>query len=184
MNKTRTGTTATYEGISVSFDREAEGAKKLRELLESFPAGSPERQQLEAIHAHYEDLLATARLLTRMGDRLQAKLRHANEELARKNEEIARYNRQLEATNRELRETLEALQESQRRRKALTVLGLSAIAIFMITEVIEYYIEQTTTGAHSQWTSFASFALKALVAIAFKPLEELVETLLSHTVRR
>ncbi|MCS7298114.1 MAG: hypothetical protein RMK19_03090 [Bacteroidia bacterium] len=170
--------------ISVSFEREEAGAEKIKRWIEALPLDSAERMRLEEIQQHYDELLRDARLLVRMGDRLQAKLRAANEELARKNEEIAHYNQQLREKNRELQETLDALQESQRRRKALTVLGLSAIAIFMVTEVIEYYIEQTASEATSQWTSFISFGLKALVALAFKPLEELVESLLSQTVPR
>ncbi|MEN3040803.1 MAG: hypothetical protein ABDH66_04610 [Bacteroidia bacterium] len=168
---------------SVSFEREEAGAEKIRLWLKELPEGSSERQRLQEIHQHYNNLLRDARLLVRMGDRLQAKLRAANEELARKNEEIAEYNRQLSQKNRELQETLNALQESQRRRKALTVLGISAIVVFMVTELIEYYIEQTTSEATSKWANLVSFGLKALIALAFKPLEELVESILSRTVR-
>ncbi|MCX7764023.1 MAG: hypothetical protein N2253_03895 [Bacteroidia bacterium] len=170
--------------LSVSFEREEAGAEKLKAWIEELPEGSPERIRLEEIREYYESLMKDARLLVRMGDRLQAKLRAANEELAQKNEEIARFNLQLKEKNRELQETLDALRESQRRRKALTVLGLSAIAIFMVTELIEYYIERTASGTTSQWANFISFGLKALVAIAFKPLEELVESILSRTVHK
>lgn len=180
--KTKRDTT-TIAQPSVSFDREAEGAAKLSQWIDALPTDSPERARLEEIQRHYEELLGTARLLTRMGDRLQTKLKTANEELARKNEEIARYNQQLQEKNRELQETLDALQESQRRRKALTVLGLSTIAIFILTELIEYYIEQTASAATSRWANFISIGLKALVAVAFKPLEELVESLLARTVK-
>jgi len=177
--ETRTVTTA-----SVSFQREEEGAEKLKQWIEELPAEAPERKRLEEIQAHYHSLLHTAQLVTRMGDRLQAKLRAANEELAQKNAEIARYNEALQKKNQELQETLDALQESQRRRKALTVLGLSTIAIFMVTELIEYYIEQTASKATSQWANFFSFGFKAIVALAFKPLEELVESLLARSVRK
>lgn len=163
--------------VNVSFEREEAGAEKLKAWINELPEGSPERTRLEEIHQYYENMLRDARLLVRMGDRLQAKLRAANEE-------IAHYNKQLQEKNRELQATLDALQESQRRRKALTVLGISAIVIFMITELIEYYIEQTASEATTQWANFISFGLKALVALAFKPLEELVESLLSHTVPR
>ncbi|MCX8112534.1 MAG: hypothetical protein N3E49_04970 [Bacteroidia bacterium] len=168
--------------ISVSFEREEAGAEKLRTWINELPDDSEFRLRLEEIRVYYESLLRDARLLVRMGDRLQAKLRAANEELAQKNEEIAHYNLQLREKNRELQETLDALQESQRRRRALTVLGLSAIVIFMITELIEYYIERSASDATSQWANFISFGLKALVALAFKPLEEFVESLLSRTV--
>ncbi|MCX7606151.1 MAG: hypothetical protein N2170_02635 [Bacteroidia bacterium] len=169
---------------SVSFQREEEGAEKLRNWITSLPPQSEERARLEEIQQRYEDLLKTARLVTRMGDRLQAKLKAANQELAEKNEEIARYNAELQQKNKELQDTLDALQASQRRRKAVTVLGISTIVIFMVTELIEYYIEQTASDATSQWASFFSFGLKALVAVAFKPLEELVESLLARTVRK
>ncbi|MCS6895443.1 MAG: hypothetical protein NZZ60_04760 [Bacteroidia bacterium] len=172
-----------YTQISASFEREEAGAEKINLWIKELPEGSPERDRLCEIQQHYGNLLKDARLLVRMGDRLQAKLRAANEELARKNEEIAEYNRQLSQKNRELQETLNALQESQRRRKALTVLGISAIVVFMITELIEYYIERTASGTTSQWANFISFGLKALIALAFKPLEELVESILSRTVR-
>lgn len=170
--------------VSVSFEKEEAGAEKIKALVERLPPGSAERAQMEEIQKLYENMLRDARLLVRMGDRLQAKLRMANEELAQKNDEIAHYNAQLQQKNKELQQTLDALQESQRRRKALTVLGISAIAIFMITELIEYYIEQTASEATSQWANFISFGLKALIALAFKPLEELVESLLARTVPR
>lgn len=168
--------------VSVSFEKEEAGAQKIKALIEELPADSEYRARLEEIQKYYENMLRDARLLVRMGDRLQAKLRMTNEELAKKNEEIAHYNVQLQQKNKELQQTLDALQESQRRRKALTVLGISAIVIFMITELIEYYIEQTASEATSQWANFVSFGLKALIALAFKPLEELVESLLVRTV--
>lgn len=156
--------------VSVSFEREEAAAQKLRSWIIGLPEGSAERQRLEEIEQYYGNLLRDVHLLVRMGDRLQAKLRAVNAELAQKNQE--------------LQATLNALQESQRRRKALTVLGVSAIVFFMITELIEYYIEQTASGSASQWTNFFSFGLKALVALAFKPLEELVEGLLSRSITR
>nr|BAL55275.1 hypothetical conserved protein [uncultured Bacteroidetes bacterium] len=176
--------TSTLTTPSVSFQREEEGAKKLTDWIESLPPDSEERKKLEDIQSYYQSLLSTAQLVTRMGDRLQARLKAANEELAQKNEQIAQYNRELQEKNRELQETLEALQASQRRRKALTVLGLSTIIIFMVTELIEYYIEQTASQTTSQWANFFSFGFKALVALAFKPLEELVESLLARSVRK
>lgn len=169
---------------SVSFTREEEAAQKLKTWILSLPEDSETRKRLEEIHGHYDELLQTARLVTRMGDRLQAKLKAVNQELAQKNEEIAQYNHQLQEKNRELQETLEALQASQRRRKAVTVLALSAVAVFMLTELLEYYIEQTASEATSQWANFISFGLKAIVAVAFKPLEEFVESLLARTVKK
>jgi hypothetical protein len=180
--KSRRDTTTITER-SVSFQREEEGAEKLKAWIAALPPESEERKKLEEIRGHYDSLLHTAQLVTRMGDRLQAKLRAVNEELAYKNAEIARYNEELQKKNQELQETLDALQASQRRRKALTVLGISTIGIFMITELIEYYIERTASQNTSQWANFFSFGFKALVALAFKPLEELVESLLARTVR-
>ncbi|MCS6789821.1 MAG: hypothetical protein NZ580_02405 [Bacteroidia bacterium] len=173
----------TFAQVNVSFEREEAGAQNLKAWIDSLPPGTENREKLEETYVRYVDLLGTARLLTRMGDRLQARLKAANEELAHKNEEIARVNAQLLQKNKELQETLRALQESQRRRKALTVIGLSAIFIFMITEGIEYYIEQTASTNAGRWAALISFGLKALIAIAFKPMEELVEALLSRTVR-
>lgn len=174
----------TFSEPSVSFTREEEAAQKLKNWVLSLPPDSEDRKRLEEISAHYDELLQTARLVTRMGDRLQAKLKAVNQELAQKNAEIAQYNRQLQEKNRELQETLDALQASQRRRKAVTVLAISTVVIFMLTELLEYYIEQTASEATSQWANFISFGLKALVAIAFKPLEELVESLLARTVKK
>ncbi|MCS7188970.1 MAG: hypothetical protein RMJ66_01925 [Bacteroidia bacterium] len=176
--------TTTIHEPSVSFHREEEALQKLKAWQTSLPQDSVEYRKLEEIRQQYEELLNTARLVTRMGDRLQAKLRAANQELAEKNEQIAKYNQELQQKNKELQETLDALQASQRRRKALTVLAISTILIFMATELIEYYIEQTASDTTSQWAGFISFSLKALIAVAFKPLEELVESLLARTVRK
>lgn len=168
---------------SVSFAREEELAEKLKAWIAELPPNSSECQRLLEIQKHYDELLHTAQLLTRMGDRLQSRLRAANDTLAQKNAEIAAYNHQLQEKNRQLQETLEALQASQRRRKALTVLGLTTITIFIVTELIEYYIENTGSQIASQWANLISIGLKALVALAFKPLEDLVQDFLARYVK-
>jgi flagellar biosynthesis chaperone FliJ len=178
----RRETTTSIEG-GVSFAREEELAEKLKVWIAELSPDSPERERLCEIQRHYTELLHTAQLLTRMGDRLQARLRAANETLAQKNAEIAAYNQQLQEKNRQLQQTLEALQASQRRRKALTVLGFTAISVFIITELIEYYIETTGSQLASRWASFISIGLKALVALAFKPLEDLIQDFLARFVR-
>jgi len=81
---------------SVSFAREEELAEKLKAWIAELPPNSSECQRLLEIQRHYEELLHTAQLLTRMGDRLQSRLRAANNTLAQKNAEIAAYNHQLQ----------------------------------------------------------------------------------------
>ncbi len=175
-------TTTSTEPI-VSFAREEELAEKLSIWIAAYPSDSPEQQRLLEVQERYRELLHTAHLLTRMGDRLQGRLRAANEALAEKNAQIAQFNRQLQDKNRELQEALDALQASQRRRKALTVLGITAILIFIITELIEYYIERTGSGSASQLANFISIGLKALVALAFKPLEDFLQDFLARFVK-
>lgn len=175
--------TTTSIETGVSFAREEELAKKLASWIAQLPPDSVERERLSEIQKHYTELLNTAQLLTRMGDRLQSRLRAANEALAQKNAEIANYNEQLREKNRQLQETLDALQASQRRRKALTVLGLTAIAIFIITELIEYYIETTGSAIASQWANVISIGLKAVIALAFKPLEDFLQDFLARFVK-
>jgi len=179
--KKRETTTSIETGVS--FAREEELAKKLASWIAELPPDSIERERLSEIQKHYTELLHTAQFLTRMGDRLQSRLRAANEALAQKNAEIASYNDQLREKNRQLQETLDALQASQRRRKALTVLGLTAIAIFIITELIEYYIETTGSAIASQWANVISIGLKAVVALAFKPLEDFLQDFLARFVK-
>lgn len=173
--------TATWH-TSISFSREEELASKLQTWIEDC-TNEKYRAQLVEIQQQYIELLNTAQLLTRMGDRLQARLKAANESLAQKNEEIARYNSQLQQKNRELHETLEALRASQRRRKAATVFFLSTLTIFILTEIIEYYIENTGSRVASKWANFISIGLKAVVAVAFKPLEDLFEEFLARFVK-
>ncbi len=175
--------TTTSIETSVSFAREEELAEKLSAWVSELPADSVERARLVEVQKHYSELLHTAQLLTRMGDRLQSRLRSANEALAQKNAEIANYNEQLREKNRQLQETLDALQASQRRRKAITVLSLTAIAIFIITELIEYYIETTGSNIASQWANVISIGLKAVVALAFKPLEDFLQDFLARFVK-
>ncbi len=179
--KKRETTTSVETGVS--FAREEALAKKLDLWIAELPSDSIEKERLSEIQKHYTELLHTAQLLTRMGDRLQSRLRSANEALAQKNAEIANYNEQLREKNRQLQETLDALQASQRRRKALTVLGLTAIAIFIITELIEYYIETTGSSIASQWANVISIGLKAVVALAFKPLEDFLQDFLARFVK-
>ncbi len=174
--------TTAAQHTSISFSREEELASKLQAWIENC-SDELQKERLLMIQQQYNELLNAARLLTRMGDRLQARLKAANETLAQKNEEIVRYNAQLQEKNRELHETLEALRESQRRRKAATVLFLSTLTIFILTEVIEYYIENTGSGIASKWANFISIGLKAVVAVAFKPLEEFVEEFLARFVK-
>lgn len=94
------------------------------------------KEDLDAFSDEYEELVAQAKVITRVSDRLQKKLDNANLQIREQNEEI-------KDKNVELGKTIEQLAVAKVGRKASTIMLTIALILFMLEQVfIEPIIEQ------------------------------------------
>ena len=84
----------------------------------------------------YEELIAQAKVITRVSDRLQKKLDNANIQIKEQNDEI-------KFKNIELKETVDQLARARVGRKASTIMLSVALVLFILEQVfIEPIIEE------------------------------------------
>jgi hypothetical protein len=123
-------------------------------------------EEYRQLMEQYEQLVGDARLVTSVSDRLQNKLNNANE--------------QIMAQNEKLRQTIQLLQEARVGKKALTIVLLLAVLLFLISEA---FIEPRIEAVVDDW--YIGLLLKGLIAVLLKPLESIVEKLLyQRTIRK
>jgi hypothetical protein len=111
-------------------------------------------------------------LVSSISDRLQKKLNQANETLKLQAEEIKAINGNLKNRNRELQESLDALTKAKASRQATTLVLIIALGLFVLSESIEYYIEQRTEDVLSLPVLLI---IKLIIALLLKPVESLLE---------
>lgn len=162
-------------------DRTAEIQKEIFQLLEN------ERQKLDKVRSYLKEEGGTftaqeSRELRRIVEDLWISLQFQMRSARRSEIQLQKLNREIAQKKQELEDTLNALIETQRRRKAVTILGISAIGFFIVTELLEYWIENSFSQ-YGAWANGISITLKALIALSFKPLEEVVEGFLAKNVR-
>ncbi|MGQ9863513.1 MAG: hypothetical protein ACUVRD_03380 [Bacteroidia bacterium] len=162
-------------------ERTAEIQREIFQLLEN------ERQKLEKVRSYLKDeggMLSAeeTRELRRTVEDLWVSLQFQMRSARRSEIQLQKLNHELAQKKQELENTLNALIETQRRRRAVTILGISAIGFFIVTELLEYWIE-SSFSQYGAWANGISITLKALIALSFKPLEEIVEGFLAKSVR-
>lgn len=149
-----------------------EEIKKLKDFRLRLDTHAIYKQDLESFSDDYEDLVAQAKVITRVSDRLQKKLDNANIQIRERNEEIKDKNLALE-------ETINQLAVAKVGRKASTVLFFLAIILFLAEEL---FIE----GAIEQYVSFPylGIVIKLVLAIVLKFFEGTIESFFLNQEKR
>lgn len=114
-----------------------EEIKKLKDFRLSLETHAIYKEDLDNFSDDYEELVAQAKVITRVSDRLQKKLDNANVQIREQNDEIKVKNLQLE-------DTIEQLAKAKVGRKASTIMLTVALLLFVLEQVfLEPIIEQT-----------------------------------------
>lgn len=159
-----------------AYQKEQELLKHYSQLLQQQDL-TEEKLKEAVLHLtnHYGKLLDEVKLLTNVGDKLQRKLRAANIKLKEQREQIRQINTDLERKNKELEATIQELIRTRAGRKATTIVLILAIVLFIVSELLENYIDSTATSLDPKWGNYISWGMKIGLAVLFKPIESLLE---------
>ena len=112
---------------------EIESLRKFRSKIETHAIY---KEDLDSFSDEYEELVAQAKVITRVSDRLQKKLDNANVQIREQNEEI-------KEKNVALADTVDQLAKAQVGRRASTIMLTVAVVLFILEQIfIEPIIEQ------------------------------------------
>lgn len=122
------------------------------------------KEDLDSFSDEYEELVAQAKVITRVSDRLQKKLDNANLQIREQNEEI-------KDKNIQLADTVDQLAKAKVGRRASTILFTLAVVLFILEQlllepIIERYFE----------TKFISLAVLGLLFMLVKFSEGAMES--------
>lgn len=119
-----------------------EEIKKLKDFRSRLDTHAIYKQDLDNFSDDYEELVAQAKVITRVSDRLQKKLDTANIQIREQNDEIKQKNLQLE-------DTIEQLAKAKVGRKASTIMLTVALTLFILEQlVLEPIIQRTISIAN------------------------------------
>lgn len=114
-----------------------EEIKKLKEFRSKLESHSIYKEQLDEFSDDYEELVAQAKVITRVSDRLQKKLDGANIQIREQNDEIKVKNVQLE-------NTIDQLAKAKVGKRASTIMLTVALVLFVVEQVVlQPIIEQS-----------------------------------------
>ena len=112
---------------------EIESLRKFRSKIDTHAIY---KEDLDSFSDEYEELVAQAKVITRVSDRLQKKLDNANVQIREQNEEI-------KEKNVTLADTIDQLAKAQVGRRASTIMLTVAVLLFILEQIfIEPIIEQ------------------------------------------
>lgn len=112
---------------------EIESLRKFRSKIETHAIY---REDLDSFSDEYEELVAQAKVITRVSDRLQKKLDNANIQIREQNDEI-------KDKNIALADTIDQLAKAQVGRRASTIMLTVAVILFILEQVfLEPQIEK------------------------------------------
>ncbi|MFT5642263.1 MAG: hypothetical protein ACI9A7_002372 [Cyclobacteriaceae bacterium] len=106
-----------------------EEVRRLKDFRLKLESHTIYQEQLEEFSDDYEELVAQAKVITRVSDRLQKKLDGANIQIRERNTEIKEKNLQLE-------DTILELARLKISRRASTVMLIVALTLFVLEQVI------------------------------------------------
>ncbi len=148
------------EGPSELYHDEIRRLKEFRARLDTHAIY---KQDIEGFTDDYEDLVAQAKVITRVSDRLQKKLDNANFQ-------IKEQNNQIKTKNVELESTIGELAKARVGRKASTIMFTLAIILFISEEYfVEPIIEKFISIPH------LGLGIKGLLALMLKFFESTLE---------
>lgn len=118
------------------YHEEVDNLNKFREKLSTHAIY---REDLEHFSDQYEELVAQAKVITRVSDRLQKKLDNANIQIREQNDEITEKNTQLG-------QTIAELAQARVGRRASTIMLTVALLLFILEQYfIQPKIEELVT---------------------------------------
>ncbi|MEL7147790.1 MAG: hypothetical protein AAFO69_15565 [Bacteroidota bacterium] len=121
------------------------------------------KEDLEFFSEQYEELIAQAKVITRVSDRLQKKLDNANSQIREQNSEITEKNDELESA-------INQLVAAKVGRKASTILFIVTIALLIFEEMAIDPLLEELAGS-----DFISIGIKVITAIVAKMFEGRLE---------
>ncbi|WP_421878134.1 hypothetical protein [Marinoscillum sp.] len=160
-----------------------EEIKRLKDFRSKLDTHAIYKQDLESFSDEYEELVAQAKVITRVSDRLQKKLDNANIQIREQNKEIGNKNVQLE-------QTISELAEAKVGRRATTALFFLAIILFLAEEIfvedaIQSYVASLDMGDFlNSIKDYFGLGLKLLIAIGLKFFEGSLESFLLNQEKR
>lgn len=146
--------------------------KKLKDFRVRLDTHAIYRKDLEDFTDDYEDLVAQAKVITRVSDRLQKKLDNANIQIREQNDEIKVKNLQLE-------QTIKDLAVAKVGRKASTIMFTLAIILFVSEE---YFLEEIIDSYVS--IPYMGLVVKGLIALGLKFFESALEAFFLNQEKR
>lgn len=139
---------------------EIENLRKFRSKIDTHAIY---KEDLDAFTDDYEELVAQAKVITRVSDRLQKKLDTANSQIREQNEEI-------KDKNIALADTIDQLAKAKIGRKASTIMLTVAVVLFIVEQVfIEPIIEKHVN------IPFVGLGILAILFFVIKFLEGALE---------
>ncbi|MEP0984188.1 hypothetical protein [Ekhidna sp.] len=105
---------------------EIDSLRKFRSKIETHAIY---KEDLDAFSDEYEELVAQAKVITRVSDRLQKKLDNANLQIREQNDEI-------KVKNTQLADTVDQLAKAKVGRRASTILFTVAVILFILEQVL------------------------------------------------
>ncbi len=148
---------------------EIDSLRKFRSKIETHAIY---KEDLDSFSDEYEELVAQAKVITRVSDRLQKKLDNANLQIREQNEEI-------KDKNIQLADTVDQLAKAKVGRRASTILFTVAVALFILEQlllepIIEQYFE----------TQYISIGVLGLLFILVKFSEGAMESYFMNREKR
>jgi len=148
------------EGNRELYFDEIESLRRFRSKIETHAIY---KEDLDSFSDEYEELIAQAKVITRVSDRLQKKLDNANLQIREQNEEI-------KDKNVQLADTVDQLAKAQVGRRASTIMLTVAVVLFILEQIfIEPIIEQNID------VPFVGLGILALLFFLVKFLEGALE---------
>ncbi|MDE0472656.1 MAG: hypothetical protein OXH57_12030 [Ekhidna sp.] len=142
------------------YSDEIESLKNFRSKIETHAIY---KKDLDSFSDEYESLVAQAKVITRVSDRLQKKLDNANVQISEQNEEI-------KIKNLQLADTIDQLTKAQIGKKASTIMLTVAVILFILEQIfIEPIIEQRVN------IPYVGFGILALLFFLVKLFEGFLE---------
>lgn len=143
-----------------------EEIKKLKDFRIRLESHAIYKKDLEGFSDDYEELVAQAKVITRVSDRLQKKLDTANIQIREQNDEI-------KVKNVELEDTIVQLAKAKVGRKASTIMLAVALLLFFLEQYyLQPFIEEVIPLSYSFLSAIILIGLFFLVKFLESGLEK------------
>ncbi len=147
-----------------------EELSNLHQFREKIDTHAIYKKDLESFSEQYEELVAQAKVITRVSDRLQKKLDNANVQIRAQNVEIQDKNTQLE-------DTIQQLAKARVGRRASTIMLTVALLLFVLEQFILQPIIDEFVGRYlpQQFIFLGSLIVLLILFFGVKFLEGRLE---------